>query len=668
MSTRPWSRESPEQQLLGWPTLWGRHLATPRTARALLAAVGGLSLLVWLTGLLGLAQPLAPLHALASWSAACLALLVGLFATLQATTTRDDLPRDRVPKLLATTLAIAGLLECLITALSLLEPLDSFTRLTLWSTARTFQAVALCAGVWSIARSSRRPLRPQLIVGGLAVLAGLMSVAVVAGFVRLPALDVDALVRRPLDLPALVIFTFAGLVVFPRLHRANGNVLAYALIVSSIPQILCQLQASFLATHPDAPSTIVTHLLEMLAYICLAIGVLLDGAIRASQEQAATVEFETAQRELTKQTQELQRVDRELVVQASKRKRAERSLRMLEKAVETMSIGVTITDPKGIIVYVNPADAVMHGYEVRELLGAEAAELTATNAEIGAPDGPPDGDEPWARETTHVTRDSRIFPVRLVSDVVRDTLGNMLARVTTCEDITERHEIERLKHEFISTVSHELRTPLTSIIASLGLLDSGALAGEKDQIDEMITVAHRNSKRLLQLINDLLDLQKLDVGKITLNLEPVGLSALLDDARAGVRAFADDLEIRLQLEATEGLLVLADRRRLTQVMLNLLSNAIKFSAAGKTVEIGGRRVGGRVVVHVTDHGPGIPREYRHRVFERFTQLDASPRRRIGGSGLGLTIAKELVEAMSGTITFDTEIDHGTTFYVELPSA
>lgn len=663
----PRSPEPPEPRVLGWSTLWGGHLATPRTARALLATIAGLSFLVWLIGLLDLADPIAPLHALAAWSAAGLALVVSVFSAAHALANRDDLPRDATPRLLAMALGVTGLLHGTVTAASLLLPIDSNTHLTLWSVARTFLALSLAAGAWILARRARRPSL-EAVAGGLALAAVLASVAVATGIFRLDALDVDALVRRPLDVPALIVFAVAGLLLFPPLHRLHGNIVAYALIISAIPQVLCQAQASFLATHPDDASAIITNLLESLAYACLLIGIAMDSVLRARQEQAATVEFETAQRELTKQTQELQRVDRELVVQASKRKRAERSLRMLEKAVETMSIGVTITDPKGTIIYVNPADAMMHGYQVSELLGADAAELTATHAEIGAPDGPPGGDEPWARETTHVTRDQRTFPVRLVSDVVRDELGTMLARVTTCEDITERREIERLKHEFISTVSHELRTPLTSIIASLGLLDSGALASEPEQTGEMITVAHRNSQRLLQLINDLLDLQKLDVGKITLATESVALEALLDDARAGVQAFADELDIQLQLEDTNGLSVLADRRRLTQVVLNLLSNAIKFSPAGSAVEIGGRRVGGRVVLHVTDHGPGIPREYRHRVFERFTQLDASPRRRIGGSGLGLTIAKELVEAMSGTITFDTELDHGTTFFVELPSA
>ncbi len=234
-------------------------------------------------------------------------------------------------------------------------------------------------------------------------------------------------------------------------------------------------------------------------------------------------------------------------------------------------------------------------------------------------------------------------------------------------DITERKRAERMIQEFISTVSHELRTPLTSIIASLGLLESGVLKKRPERADELVSVAHRNSKRLLHLINNLLDLQKISAGKMPFTIGTVTVRPVLSEALDDIRAFADTQEIGLTIAEVEGdLQVLADRDRLLQVLNNLLSNAIKFSPDGAEVTVSARRRDDRVMIAVSDQGPGIPEEFRAQLFDRFTQFDSGGKRRAGGSGLGLSIVQGLVEGMEGSVGLESEVGVGTTFEVDLP--
>ena len=234
-------------------------------------------------------------------------------------------------------------------------------------------------------------------------------------------------------------------------------------------------------------------------------------------------------------------------------------------------------------------------------------------------------------------------------------------------DITDRKLIDRMKQEFISTVSHELRTPLTSIIASLGLLDSGRMSGNPERVRELVAVALRNANRLLQLINNLLDQQKLEDGKMTFKTEDVDLEPVIREVLDDIRSFADMLSIELRFEpATPDLMALGDRDKIGQVLSNLLSNAIKFSPPGDAVTLSCRPAQDHVILSVADNGPGIPQEFRGRLFDKFTQSDGSSTRRSGGSGLGLSIARGLAEGMKGRITLDQSVDRGATFDIELP--
>jgi PAS domain S-box-containing protein len=233
-------------------------------------------------------------------------------------------------------------------------------------------------------------------------------------------------------------------------------------------------------------------------------------------------------------------------------------------------------------------------------------------------------------------------------------------------DITERKAADRAKSEFISTVSHELRTPLTSIRGSLGLILSGTLGEFPEKARRMLDIASRNSERLTQLINDILDMEKISMGAMSFNVTAVSADAAVDAAIAANEGYALRHDVRLHLHGrAEGERISADELRLQQVFSNLISNAIKYSPAGGFVELSAQRIDHFVRFGVRDFGTGVPEEFRERIFQRFSQADSSDVRAKGGTGLGLSIARSIVEQLGGTIGFDTS-PQGTEFYFRLP--
>jgi signal transduction histidine kinase len=224
-----------------------------------------------------------------------------------------------------------------------------------------------------------------------------------------------------------------------------------------------------------------------------------------------------------------------------------------------------------------------------------------------------------------------------------------------------------MKKEFTSTLSHELRTPLTSIIGSLQLINSGVLGDMTQEVAELTAVAERNGQRLLDLINDILDIEKIESGKLTLVTEVFRLGELVHEALVLNKAFAERFKVRFEVQGSPPAgLVHADRKRLLQIMTNLLSNAAKFSPEDGTVEITLDETASSLRVGVHDRGPGIPDAFRSRIFGRFAQADSTLTRQKGGTGLGLAISKRLVEMMQGRIGFDSRDGGGTTFWFELP--
>jgi signal transduction histidine kinase len=227
----------------------------------------------------------------------------------------------------------------------------------------------------------------------------------------------------------------------------------------------------------------------------------------------------------------------------------------------------------------------------------------------------------------------------------------------------------QLRDEFISTVSHELRTPLTSIRGGLGLIEAGVLGKLPEKAEAMVKIALQNSERLVRIINDILDVEKIKSGGLEIHIESVGVRAILQQAIAVNQAYGAKYQVRFELEEVHATTeVAADSGRLLQVMANLLSNAAKFSPEGGLVQVRAIDLGTHVRFEVEDHGIGIPEAFRNRVFEKFAQADSSTSRRFEGTGLGLSITRQLLDAMGGTIGFTTNTGQGTTFHFELPHA
>lgn len=244
---------------------------------------------------------------------------------------------------------------------------------------------------------------------------------------------------------------------------------------------------------------------------------------------------------------------------------------------------------------------------------------------------------------------------------------NLLHLKTLSKEHERTKAAYNVKSQFVSTVSHELRTPLTSIKVALDLLNTGALGPTPDNMKPIIETAAKNSERLSRLINDVLDMQKLEAGEMTYHMEMLNVQSFLQDAVDANAGFAAMHSVRLETEFDEKpwLYVEADEMRLMQVVSNVISNAVKFSPEQSVVTIGCERHGKKIRIFVRDRGAGIPAGSEDKVFGRFSQLDSSDIRQVGGTGLGMNISRELVENFNGTLTYESELGKGTVFNVDL---
>lgn len=250
---------------------------------------------------------------------------------------------------------------------------------------------------------------------------------------------------------------------------------------------------------------------------------------------------------------------------------------------------------------------------------------------------------------------------------MRDADGKIVGIVEIARDITESKRQEQLKDEFIATVSHELRTPLTSIMGSIGLLTGTIGESLPDKVKHMLEVAYGNCKRLVRIVNDILDMEKIESGAMIIDRKPIEVLALVEQVVDANQGMAAEYRVSLRLDrAARRATVLTDPDRLAQVVTNLISNAIKFSPRLGDVSVSTRQDKSCAYIDIRDHGPGIPDDYKEKIFDKFVQVDAADNRQKGGTGLGLSIAKQIIVQLGGEIGFQSPPDGGTIFSARLP--
>ncbi|MBZ9763986.1 response regulator [Mesorhizobium sp. CA8] len=335
---------------------------------------------------------------------------------------------------------------------------------------------------------------------------------------------------------------------------------------------------------------------------------------------------------------------------------------------------LNVKDVHGRFVVANPATAqMMRAASVEDLIGKtdfdfypkdvaerfrqdEMGSLVAGQTlRIDQPALFPDGSQGW------------LYTMKVP---FQDESGKITGVITYNRDITEQKKNAQLKNDFISTVSHELRTPLTSIRGSLGLIAAGVAGELPSKAANLVNIAHNNSERLVLLINDILDMEKIESGVITFKIKQMALRPVLEQAIAASSNYMAENRIRIVLvDDAPRAEANIDPDRVHQVMANLLSNAIKFSDLGGSVMVKLQRRDRDILrISVIDQGAGIPEAFRSRIFGKFEQADASSTRKKGGTGLGLSIVKTIVEKLGGAVSFETEEGKGTSFHVDLPEA
>lgn len=359
---------------------------------------------------------------------------------------------------------------------------------------------------------------------------------------------------------------------------------------------------------------------------------------------------------------------------------------MRQAILDSANFTIIATNTEGVITVFNEGAQRMLGYAEEDVVGKltpavahvpdeVVARATVLSAELGRTIEPgfevfvvkTRGGMPDENEWTYVRKDGGTFRVLLSVTALFDEAGTITGYLGIGYDITERKRMELMKREFISTVSHELRTPLTSIRGALGLVAGGATGELPDKAKELIHIATNNCDRLVRLINDILDMEKIESGKLVFDLKPFDLSEMLTETIAANQSFATQHQAKIEVVgALPALQVAGDRDRLIQVMTNLLSNAAKFTPPGGSVYVKLEEQNGYARIAVRDEGPGIPVEFQSRLFQKFSQADSSDTRKKGGTGLGLSITKAIVEHHNGRISYQTEMNQGSTFFVELP--
>jgi PAS domain S-box-containing protein len=355
--------------------------------------------------------------------------------------------------------------------------------------------------------------------------------------------------------------------------------------------------------------------------------------------------------------------------------------RQRELILESVGDGIYGIDLDGRLTFINQAAARALGYTPDQLKGRDLHEMIHHSHADGTPyskasspilQGMRRRETIRMRDEVFWRKDGASIPVEYsASPLIED--GQISGMVVAFQDVSERRRLEKMKDEFISTVSHELRTPLTSLRASLGLISSGTLDKRPEKQRQMIQMAIGNCDRLVRLVNDILDFDSVERGKLPLDRRGVEAVDLLRRAADVAHAAASQAHISIRIDAPPGP-VLADEERILQVLNELVANALKFSPSGTLIRLKakaeeqGPSGSGKVCFMVEDQGPGIAPEKLERIFDRFQQGDASDSRALGGTGLGLALCRSIVEQHGGRIWAESTVGKGSRFLFTLPAA
>jgi PAS domain S-box-containing protein len=346
----------------------------------------------------------------------------------------------------------------------------------------------------------------------------------------------------------------------------------------------------------------------------------------------------------------------------------------LAAIIRSSPIAIYATDREGIVTMWSPAAERLTGFSEEEAVGTfdpmvpqeGAAEFVRYIHRVCA------GESLSSAVLARRKKDGAMIEMSISMGPLTDDLGAPRGAIFLAENVTEqiaeRKKIARMQSEFISTVSHELRTPLTSIRGSLGLIAGGGAGAISGQAARLVDIAHDNTRRLIRLVNDILDIEKLQSGLMAFRFAPVHIDEIIGQAIDANLAYAATFGIKL-CPPSEGIhaRLNADPDRVNQAVTNLIANAVKFSLPGARVEISAAVTKTGVRVSVEDHGTGIPESFRPRIFQRFAQADSSDIRQKGGSGLGLSIVREIMERHGGSVSFDSEPGVGSRFHLDFPA-
>ncbi|OOZ71466.1 hypothetical protein BOW49_12655 [Solemya velum gill symbiont] len=360
-----------------------------------------------------------------------------------------------------------------------------------------------------------------------------------------------------------------------------------------------------------------------------------------------------------------------IVRDISQRKAMELSTKRYEAIIQSSDDAIVSQTLDGIITSWNPGAEKLFGYRADEVIGRPMLILLPPEREkeeLNIHARIAHGESVETFEAKRLHKDGSTLEISVTTSTIIDDAGKVIGISNIARDISERKRLERMKSEFVSTVSHELRTPLTSIRGALGLVLGKAAEQLPDKARSMLEMAERNSERLTLLINDILDLEKIESGRLefefaTMDLLPLAKRALEDNEGY---AHKHQVQLHLQSDLTQAQ-IHGDAHRLLQVFANLISNAVKYSPQDDIVEISVSSHNDGFRVTVRDHGSGIPKEFRSRIFQRFAQADSSDTRDKSGTGLGLSITKAIVERHGGRIGYTSEVGVGTEFYFDLPA-